>query len=205
MQEKLDELARVYGTALIPAKDYSVFAETIHQLTTAAAERRRVRLFYRSHGRPPGERAFEPYAVYFDPDGGTLKTLGHDAKSGEIRPFNVDHILQLDLTDERFERPADFDFERFMEANCFNGIHGDPVTVRLRATGSTANVFAERQFHPSQKTLVKTDSSVEIELTVAGGRGLERFILSWLPDIEVLSPPNLRAKIFEILEKSLNR
>lgn len=205
MRDKLDELSRVYGTALIPAKDYSAFAETIHQLTTAAAERRRVRMTYRSHGRPPGERAFEPYAVYFDPDGGTLKTLGHDAKSGEIRPFNVDHILKLELTDERFERPGDFEFERFMEANCFNGIHGDPVTVHLRATGLTANVFAERQFHPSQKTLLKSDSAVEIELTVASGRGLERFILGWLPDVEVLSPPALREKISEILETFLNR
>jgi predicted DNA-binding transcriptional regulator YafY len=205
MRDKLDELSRVYGTALIPAKDYSAFAETIHQLTTAAAERRRVRMLYRSHGRPPGERAFEPYAVYFDPDGGTLKTLGHDAKSGEIRPFNVDHILRLEVTDEPFERPADFDFERFMEANCFNGIHGDPVTVRLRATGLTANVFAERKFHPSQKTLLKTGEAVEIELTVAGGRGLERFILGWLPDVEVLSPPDLREKISGILKNFLNR
>ena len=32
-------------------------------------------------------------------------------------------------------------------------------------------------------------------MTVARGRGLERFILSWLPEVEVLAPASLRQRI----------
>ncbi|MDQ3919727.1 MAG: WYL domain-containing protein, partial [Acidobacteriota bacterium] len=75
--------------------------------------------------------------------------------------------------------------------------------VTLRARGVTARVFAERRFHESQRTVGRTPrttrqpETVIIELRVASGRGLSRFILSWGPDVEVLSPPSLRREIAE--------
>ncbi len=51
----------------------------------------------------------------------------------------------------------------------------------------------------------KSNSPSRIELTVASGRGFERFILGWLPDVEVLAPTDLREKISGILRNFLNR
>jgi len=48
-------------------------------------------------------------------------------------------------------------------------------------------------------------ATITIEMTVARGRGLERFILGWLPDIEVIGPTELRQKIAGILSQSLQR
>jgi len=101
-----------------------------------------------------------------------------------------------------------FDLTSFLESNCFNGIHGEPMEVTLKATGSTARIFAERCFHPSQravKTVISSDSleSIIVRMTVARGRGLERFIQSWLPEIEVISPTSLRDLIAENLSRSL--
>lgn len=206
LRDKLDALSTIYGTAQVPAKDYAPHATTIDQLTTAAMERRRVRMrYYTLHNDKTSERNYDPYAVYFDPDGATLKVIGHDHKSGEIRPFSIDHIRQLQVLSERFERPADWDLHTFLTRYCFNGIHGEPLTIRLRAYGATARVFAERQFHPTQQTIDRTNSSTTIEMTVARGRGLVRFILSWMPDVEVLSPAELREEICETLQKSLPR
>jgi predicted DNA-binding transcriptional regulator YafY len=42
-------------------------------------------------------------------------------------------------------------------------------------------------------------------MCVAEGRGLERFILSWLPEIEVIVPINLRKKIAEITLNSYGK
>jgi predicted DNA-binding transcriptional regulator YafY len=81
----------------------------------------------------------------------------------------------------------------------------------LRAYGVTARVFAERKFHRSQCTVARTEGTAEtpesitIEMRVARGRGLERFILSWLPDIEVVAPTNLRQQITEILQRGGER
>jgi predicted DNA-binding transcriptional regulator YafY len=40
-------------------------------------------------------------------------------------------------------------------------------------------------------------------MRVARGRGLERFIIGWLPDIEVISPKELRESIKQTLLKGL--
>ncbi|QUW04044.1 WYL domain-containing protein [Chloracidobacterium validum] len=202
LRAMLDSFSEIYGTSLVAVKDYSAHAQTIETLAYAAYRRLKVALVYRSltDGQPKA-RVFAPYAVYFDPDGGTLKTLGVDSRRSGIIPLSIDHIEQIELTDETFDRPADFSLKQHLDANCFNGIHGAPVTVRLRAFGVTARIFTERTFHPTQRVIERfpktahQDESVTIELTVAGGRGLERFVLSWLPEIEVLAPDSLREAI----------
>jgi predicted DNA-binding transcriptional regulator YafY len=212
LRNKLDALATIFGSAAVPAKDYSTHTETIDQLTNAAMNNRRLCMRYRTlHDGELKERLFDPYAVYFDPDGATLKVIGHDHTRQAIIPFSVDHIEVLTETGASFTRPADFTLTGFLTKYCFNGIHGEPLTVRLRAHSTTARVFAERRFHDSQKELARTTDdagnveTITIEMTVARGRGLERFILSWLPDVEVLEPTELRQQIAEILSQSLKR
>ena len=199
LREKLDAMSAVYGTAAVPAKDFSGHAAIIDALTNAAIDKRSLRIWYETlNTGKTRDRTVDPYAVYFDPDGATLKLIAYDHYREKILPFSVDHIRSVKQTNESFTRPADFDLREFLAENCFNGIHGDPVTVRLRALGVTARVFAERTFHRSQRLIEHTphtaerDESTTIEMRVASGRGLVRFILSWAPDVQVLSPPKLR-------------
>lgn len=209
IKQNLVELSQVIGTAVIPSKDYSKFDAIIEELSVAALEKRTVSMRYESLSSQRDEqRSFDPYNIYFDPDGATLKTIGYDHKNARYSPFSLDRIKSVRLTKESFLKPPDFDLRGFLTENCFNGIHGEPMTVRLKAFRITAGVFAERQFHPSQKTISSIKSKrgdiqeIEIEMRVATGRGLERFILSWLPDIEVIEPPELRLKIRQIVIQS---
>ena len=205
----LDELSKILGTSVVPNKDYSEFGATIEELTTAAIERRTVSMHYESLSSLRNKkRSFDPYNIYLDPDGATLKTIGYDHLNARISPFSLDRIKSIKITKENFSKPPDFDLRKFLSNNCFNGIHGAPVTVRLKAFGVTAGIFAERQFHPSQKTISvkkskqKIIEEVEIEMNVASGRGLERFILSWLPEVQVVAPKNLHLKIKEIINRA---
>lgn len=212
LRAKLDALAAIFGTAAVPAKDFAPHAALVDRLTQAAIESRRIRLrYYTLATDTTRERIVEPYAVYFDPDGATLKLIGYDHLRGKILPFAIDHIRALRETNENFQRPADFDLQKYLSANCFNGIHGDPVAVRLRAYGVTARVFAERTFHDSQRTVERTPrtaqqaETITIEMRAASGRGLVRFILSWGPDVEVLSPPDLRHEVAQAYRHALTR
>jgi predicted DNA-binding transcriptional regulator YafY len=214
LRGKLDLLATIFGSAAVPAKDYSLHTETIDRLTNAAMNCSRVRLRYHTlHSGEKRDRLFDPYAVYFDPDGATLKVIGfdHSPHRKMIIPLSIDHIESLTDTHERFTRPGDFDLQTFLIENCFNGIHGEPLTVRLRASGITAQVFAERRFHPSQREISRTTDeqsnilTITLELTVARGRGLERFILSYLPEIEIVEPEGLRQRLEEILKQALQQ
>src|SRR5262249_18647308 len=79
LSEKLDAMAAVYGSATAPAKDFTLYAGTIDRLTAAAVDRRRVVMRYHSlNSGEVKERKFDPYAVYFDPDGATIKVIGYD-------------------------------------------------------------------------------------------------------------------------------
>jgi predicted DNA-binding transcriptional regulator YafY len=125
----LDALAAVFGSASVAAKDFEPHAALIDRLTQAAVERRRVRLrYYTLATDTTAERTVEPYAVYFDPDGATLKLIGYDHQRGKVIPFAIDHIRALRELDEKFERPADFDLQQYLSANCFNGIHGETAS-----------------------------------------------------------------------------
>ncbi len=204
LRAHLDALAQVYGSSSVPAKDFAPHAPTIERLTAAALSNTRVRMTYHSLTSDKITlRGFDPYAVYFDPDGATLKTIGADTDNRRITTFAVDRIHKIEDTTETFTRPIDFDLHQYLTTYCFNGIHGQPVTVVLRATGTTARIFAERAFHPTQKIIArdtgkKKVESTTIEMTVAEGRGLERFILSYAPEVEVLSPPELRSRIAQL-------
>ena len=211
-REKLDALAAVYGSSALPAKDFGKHAATIEILANAATARRRIELHYHNLSQNrTSRRRFDPYAVYFDPDGATLKVIGFDDERQAIIPFSIDRIRKVSLTTEVFGRPDGFNLREFLEQNCFNGIHGAPIQVQLKAYGVTARIFAERQFHPSQKIISQTtangngEETTTIEMHVAGGRGLERFILSFMPDVEVLFPAGLRDKIVEIQQTALSR
>lgn len=150
LRERLDALSRVYGSSAVSAKDFAPHARTLERLTEAVLESRVVRLLYHSLNRDSiEERTVEPYAVYFDPDGATLKLIGFDHKRRAIIPLSVDHIRAIRVTSRRFTRPVNFDLRRYLTENCFNGIHGTPVRVRLRARGVVARIFAERTFHSS--------------------------------------------------------
>ncbi|MBX3276731.1 MAG: WYL domain-containing protein [Acidobacteria bacterium] len=212
LRSYLDLLANIFGSAAVPAKNYAPHAGTIDRLTKAAVTCRRIKLHYHTlRSGQLNERLFDPYSVYFDPDGATLKVIGFDHLSSEIRTFSIDHIQNLIETEETFTRPSEFDLRAYLTKYCFNGIHGNPILVRLRAYGVTARIFSERQFHPSQRLIAHNPESAgveeqaTIEMTVAQGRGLERFILSWMPYVEVLSPPELRTSIAAVLRQAAIR
>lgn len=212
LQPSLEALAGVYGSATSPAKDFAFHAEKIDRLTNAAVNCRRISMRYHTlHSGETTERKFDPYAVYFDPDGATIKVIGYDHIRRKIIPFSIDHIQRFRETGERFSRPDDWTLRDHLTRYCFNGIHGDPVKVRLRAYGVTASIFAERTFHQSQREIERSpqDSTrpdwITIEMEVADGRGLDRFILSWSPEIEIISPPEIRQRVNEALRRSIER
>jgi predicted DNA-binding transcriptional regulator YafY len=202
---RLDSLSEVFGSSVIPVKDFSQHFSTIEILVKAAVDQNYVQISYQNlYEKTPKTRNVAPYNVYFDPDGSTLKLIGFDEIRQTLIPFSIDHIKKIELLPEKFKRPTDYNLRDFLERNCFNGIHGEPITVCLRVFGVTSRIFAERKFHPSQKINKSRGRKdcLAVELNVAEGRGLERFILSWMPEIEVISPIKLRAKLKEILLNS---
>lgn len=213
--QRMQALSAVYGSSSVPVKDFSKHTETIDRLANCAVKNKKIQIRYHALGTNEEKlRVLEPYAVYFDPDGATLKLVAcepNGKRGGGMSVFSVDRIKNVKELDETFTRSEDFKLRQYLEDACFNGIHGEPVTVRLKAAGVTARIFAERKFHPSQRVIERkqrrgaSPETITIEMRVAAGRGLVRFVLSHLPNVEIVSPKNLREEVRQILLQSLEK
>jgi predicted DNA-binding transcriptional regulator YafY len=82
-------------------------SEALLTLAAAVGERRRVRLRYRS-GRPrETEREVDPYGVMHRE--GYWYAVGYCHLRGGMRLFRLDRVLEAEMLDETFARPADID------------------------------------------------------------------------------------------------
>ncbi len=79
----------------------------------------------------------------------------------------------------------------------------EPIKVRLLFEPKLAVYITERQWHLSQEFRVRPDGRVEMRLETTGRKELVRWVLSWMPDVKVLGPARLRARIVEKLRDGL--
>ena len=63
--------------------------------------------------------------------------------------------------------------------------------------------ITERPWHPSQEFRTRPDGRIEMRLETTGRKELVRWILSWMPDVNVLAPASLRARVVEKLRDGL--
>lgn len=159
-------------------------------LRTACAEDRRVVLSYRDRNGKVSERTIEP--------------LGLVAKAGvwylvsrygtEMRVFRADRMLGLDVTTEPFERPADFDLDRYWNewsAEFERNLPGYPVILRI-ASDAVEDVTSYWEAdlvddaHRGWKSYRLLFPGIEVAVA---------HVLAWGERVEALDPPELRTTI----------
>ncbi len=75
IKEKMDALSKVYGSSIVPSKDFSAHSAIIDRLASCAVRNKKVEIRYHGLNSDTLEsRTVDPYAVYFDPDGATPQT-----------------------------------------------------------------------------------------------------------------------------------
>jgi proteasome accessory factor B len=171
----------------------------VRLLTQAWAERRIVRLTYDTGayapGRGPRQARVHPYLIEPSSTTHSLYLIGHDETRGAIRTFKIERILDLTLTNDRFERPERGAIEATM-ARAWDIIADQPATtVELRFGPAVASRVAETRWHPSEVREPQPDGSLVWRADVAGTIEIRLWILSWGADVEVLGPPELRADV----------
>lgn len=146
-------------------------------------------------------RRVSPYKVWFYNE--TFYLIGHCHTRKSVRIFAVDRIKSIDLLDEKFEMPADFDAEAFMHAS-FGVFQGEPVQVRIRFKPQVAGYVKEKKWHPSQTLEEAPDGSTIFSARVAGTEEIKLWVLKWGAHAEVLEPLPLREEIAAEAKKVLD-
>jgi predicted DNA-binding transcriptional regulator YafY len=110
----------------------------------------------------------------------------------------------MNITDETFEIPNDFDLETYMQSP-FKVIHDKPVKVTIRFDKKAAGYIKEKIWHHSQKIEPKKDGSIIFSAEVAGTEEVKHWVMSWGTSAEVLEPEYLRQEIAQELQNSLKK
>ena len=117
--------------------------------------------------------------------------------------FAVSRIRSIEGTSRHFDVPEWFHPRKYIEQG-FGIVRGDKTfRVRLLFSKKVATYIKERHWHPTQRIVEKRDGGIELSLETAGWKELVRWILSWQPDVKVISPKRLRDRIREKMEEAL--
>lgn len=166
------------------------------ELTRACFECRVVKMEYYTYGRGDlTRRRIRPLSLEFGMGHWYLRAW--DERSDEVRVFRVDRIKELETTEETFTRPAG---EEGSAEPLGTAVSGD-IEVRLRFSPALARwakeqrIFAEaKEEKGSLACTVRTDSL----------EWLERELLRYGAEVEIISPPELKERLRKRVEKVLS-
>ncbi len=153
---------------------------------------RRVRLRYRRTLDRVVDRMVEPYGLVCK--AGTWYLLA--GVRGEPRVYRVSRIEDAEMTDETFERPADFDLRSAWAAQVgrFKGSGPEHISVKVRVdpevSGSFTRVIGDQIIERLSDGVVVIDfpvSEAAVSLLAPFGRS-----------VEVLEPQEIRRRLAEI-------
>ena len=127
--------------------------------------------------------------------------FGFDLSRQQVRTFALPRISAPRRTGARFRRPANFSIGKFLDSS-FGVFQSDGrTTVRIRFQPFAAQLVRERIWHHSQKIRELRDGGLELKLQLGSLEEIERWILSWGDQAEVLEPAKLRQRLAEVGRK----
>ncbi len=132
--------------------------------------------------------------------------VGYNRKDRQIKTYALDRVVEMKLTTETYEFPADFDPAGYF-AQSFGVIRTDeqPETIRLRATMRQAQYLRALPLHHSQREYEVGDGYVDFVYNMYITYDLIQELLSLGREIEVISPAKLRNEVRNKLQAALER
>jgi predicted DNA-binding transcriptional regulator YafY len=170
------------------------YISTLEVLTRAWADRRMVRLRYRTPSRELTEREVAPYFIEVARSAPGAYVIGFDRLRGAIRTFKIERVEHAELLDETYADPDDFDPYDFL-ARAWGVMDEREVEVQLRFNSVAAARVRESLWHRSQRLLERADGGCDLIMVIGGTREVLPWVLGWGADVEVLAPEDLRAEV----------
>lgn len=189
---------RVLGMGARPAGKW------FQALAAATLQRRRLKIVYNGRGRDTvTERTVSPQRLVHYRDNWHLDAWCHLRRG--LRIFAIDRVRDAQELDEPAETVAEAVLEEHFASSY--GIFAGKAnrTAVLRFTAERARWVADERWHPRQAGQFLTDGRYELSLPYRDERELVMDILRHGAQVEVVSPPALRAAAAAALAAALKR
>ncbi len=167
----------------------------------AINQRERLRVCYQRFDGAIRDYLLEPYhlVAYH----GNWYLLALNTAAGRAETFALSRCRSLAGTGQHFARPAAFDPKAFFKDAFGISQAEKPWKVRLLFVREVATYIRERVWHPSQQMRERRDGAVELRLETSSRKELTRWILSWMPNVKVLAPRQLRDRVRQRMRQGL--
>lgn len=177
--------------------------ELFDDLAQATARKEQLRLLYRKPGQQAGEeRVVDPY--HLGNVNGEWFLFAFDHLRNALRTFVPARILKLERTGGKFTQRPGFSIEKELR-NSF-GVHSGKGEhhVKIRFNASVADYILEKKWHTSQKIRALPNGGVDLEMTLSSLVEVERWVLGWGGNAQVMGPAELAANVRSSAQKILS-
>jgi predicted DNA-binding transcriptional regulator YafY len=199
----LDDVRRTFQTGFEPYRDYGANRAALELITTAAIQKRCVRIDYGAMGRKTRlQRVVAPYKIWHFR--GSIYLVGFCYLRQDVRIFALNRIHAVEKTEESFEVPENFDITAFMGGGC-GAFAGKPARLRIWFAEKIAGYIEERTWHPGQSIRRHPDGSIIYEATAALTAETRAWVLGWGADARVLAPKRFADELQSEAERMVAR
>src|SRR5713226_177574 len=183
--------------------DDGVWTKVFAALTTAWAERRKVRISYTKEDGSTSDRVVWPLFIEPTPAAHSCYLIAHDERRRAPRVFRMERISSVVVLEQRFSPPLRSSLRKMLGRAWGIWTSDHPVEVVLRFTPRVAARVEATTWHESQQVLTLPDGRVELRLVIAETKEIRPWILGWGRECEVVSPADLRSSIQSDLEDAV--
>lgn len=186
-----DELQSVsFKNVGLGKADLAVF----NALSSATLRQQEVEFDYRKPGeKKSARRRVQPYHLAHRENLWYL--IGFDGERRALRTFAVPRLTNPRVLTTTFVRPPDFSPEKFF-ANALGVLGGNrDYRFVIRFSVGVADRVREREWHESQELRDLPDGRLELSLRLGALPEVERWVLTWGADAEVVHPKELRQRL----------
>jgi predicted DNA-binding transcriptional regulator YafY len=129
--------------------------------------------------------------------------IGRSSRHKATRTFKLGRFKTLTPTPARFKMPDGLTLDRYL-GNAWRMIRGDKTyEVELKFSPLVGPNVAEVNWHKTQRIRWDDDGAVYYTVTVDGLSEILWWVLGYGPEVEVLSPPELRQRLADLARKTL--
>ena len=164
-------------------------SEVVVTLSAAAQQQRRVWMSYSSWQADITDRTVDIYGIVYR--SGFWYAAGYCHLRAGMRVFRLDRILQAELLDETFERPADFDSLGYVMSSLAN----TPTTWAVEVLLETTLDEAQQYVPPVIATLEQASDGVMLRCSVGHLEWIAHFLSGLSFPFIVLQPTELREEL----------
>lgn len=164
-------------------------SEVVVTLSAAAQQQRRVLMSYSSWQAEITDRSVDIYGIVYR--SGFWYAVGYCHLRAGIRVFRLDRILQAELRDETFERPAGFDSLEYVMRSLAN----TPITWAVEVLLETTLEEAQHYVPPVIASLEQVSDGVMLSCSVGHLDWIAHFLSGLSCSFVVLQPTELRDEL----------